>query len=167
MTIFNLLNQRGQEFHPAETIDRYILNRTKAKSGYIGCDKDIVNQMDTITAVQEQKRTGVIHFTLLFTPDELTDPQIAFYIGQQIAEYIEQEYQTCFAVHEDKEKLHIHFVFNSVRYLDGNRFAGTTQENQRLASYSAEVLRHYRIELNDVFRAVGSNYSLAEPYEKK
>lgn len=166
MANFNLLNQRGQEFRPAETIDRYILNHTKAKSGYIGCDEDIIDSMDVITAVQEQKRTGVIHFTLQFEPEELTDPQIAYRIACQIADCIEQKYQACFAVHEDTEKIHIHFVFNSIRYIDGNRFSGTTQENLRLADDIAEVLSYYGIGLTDVFRAVGTKYSLAEPYEK-
>lgn len=72
----------------------------------------------------------------------------------------------CFAVHEDKAKVHIHFVFNSIRYIDGNRFSGTTQENLRLADDIAEVLNYYGIGLTDVFRAVGTKYSLAEPYEK-
>ena len=156
MAIFNLLNQSGQEFRPAEVIDRYIRNLSKAKSGYISCDEDIIDSMDTMTAVQGEKQTGVIHFTLQFEPEELTDPQIAYAIAQQIANYIEQEYQVCFAVHEDSEKIHIHFVFHSIRYIDGNRFSGSTQENLCLAENIAEVLSYYGIGLTDVFRAVGT-----------
>lgn len=166
MAIFNLLNQREQEFRPAEVIDRYIRNRTKAKSGYINCDEDIIDIMDLITTMQSQKRTGVIHFTLQFEPEELTDPQIAYAIAFQITDYIEQEYHVCFAVHEDTEKIHIHFVFHSICYTDGSRFSGSTQENLCLADNIAEVLNYYGIELTDVFRAVGTRYSIAEPYEK-
>lgn len=170
MAILNLLNQRGQEFNPTETIERYITNRSKAKSGYIGgelVNEDIVGCMDTVASLLGEKDGAkVIHFMLIFQREELNDLKTALKIAQQVTSFIGQEYQVCFAIHEDNPKnLHIHFVFNCLSYLDGYRYTGTTEENLRLGNYVAKVLSYYsdnELKLEGVFRAIGSKYSLPE-----
>lgn len=149
MAIINLLNERGQEFNLRETIERYIQNTNKAKDGYMQAavvGSDIVGSMDTVAkAYGEQDGAKAIHFALTFEPAELTDPKLAREIAQQIGYYIMQEYQVCFAVHDNTENLHIHFVFNSISYLDGCHYTGTEEEILRLINYIASVLYYYEI----------------------
>ncbi len=154
-----------------ETIDRYITDASKAISGYVSgrfITSDIPNCMDKVADLLGEKGGAkAIHFELLFEPAELTDPELACEIAELIATYIGQEYQVCYAVHEDTEKLHIHFIFNSLSYLDGYRYTGTTEENLRLADYVSAVLRYSaELELDNVFRAIGSSLTMNEPYQR-
>lgn len=171
MVTFTLLNQRGQEFNLRETIERYITDTNKAKSGYIAgkfVNNDIVDCMDRVARLLgEEGGAKAIHFELSFGPEELTDPELAREIAEHITIFIGQEYQACFAVHENTEQIHIHFVFNSLSYLDGYRYTGTTEENLRLADYVASVLYYCAdLKLDHVFRSVGSKYAIEEPYKK-
>lgn len=170
MAIINLWNQRGQELDPTKTINQFILDRTKAKSGFIRGDvinDDIVAHMDAIASLHEENiGANVIHFTLEFGPTELTDPLAACRIAQQIVSYIEQEHQICFAVHEDRGNLHIHFVFNAFPYLGGHYYTGATTENLHLADYIARILCGFGIQLDGVFRTAGSKYSIEEHYKR-
>ena len=75
MVTFTLLNQRGQEFNLRETIERYITDTNKAKSGYIAgkfVNNDIVDCMDRVARLLgEEGGAKAIHFELSFGPEEL------------------------------------------------------------------------------------------------
>ncbi len=54
----------------------------------------------------------VVRFALLY----------AYILGWQIAAYYAHRYQIVFGVHENTENLHIHFVFNTVSFVDGLKY---------------------------------------------
>lgn len=146
MATFNFVNRTGKSLRPFEMIERYITNAAKAKSGFIGrrmVDDDIagcMNFMVTMCGVDDDAE--LLHFVLTFSPEEVNEPKTACGFAEQITDYIATKYQVCYAVHEDTENLHVHFVFNSMSYLDGRCFKGT-EASQQLTDFVARIL-HYR-----------------------
>lgn len=147
MAAITFLNQTTTQLWPFEIVERYIMDPSKAKSGYIGLEmlnEDIVGYMNIINAFYgDTNGASVVHFVLTFSPTEVSDPKSAHGFAEQIADYIGREYQVCCAVHENTENLHIHFIFNTCCYLDGHRYGETEEENQSLANFIARIL-HYR-----------------------
>lgn len=85
------------------------------------------------------------HFVLAFSPDEVkrfhskvneTLLRIAWYA----AGYYGGEYQIIFAVHEDTENPHIHFVMNTVSYLTGRKYRGDKADYYQFQSYLGQFL---------------------------
>ena len=75
----------------------------------------------------------------------MNDPEVAYQIGQDVAEYLGREYKTVFSVHQDTDQLHIHMVTNAVSYLDGHRYRGTRGEFYGLKEWIDMVLKRYGI----------------------
>lgn len=61
------------------------------------------------------------HYVLSFD-ETLKDPKKVYEVGLEIMDGFFDEYQTVFAVHENTNNLHIHFVFNSVSYVTGKKW---------------------------------------------
>lgn len=109
---------------------RYILQAEKIPGGYVdGCNflmtdvDDIIMQFYLPKRVYHKKNyVQIKHYVLSFSPeyDEVT-PRQAYFIGCNIVElFREGGYQVIFAVHEDREYLHIHFLVNPVNLYNGN-----------------------------------------------
>lgn len=104
-------------------------SRVKPKVRY--CDSNCVDISDPRKAVEQikavqkffKKTDGrkMYHYILSF-PDEIKDAKEVYEAGLEIMNKFFNEYQTIFAVHEDTDHLHIHFVFNSVSYLTGKKW---------------------------------------------
>lgn len=74
-------------------------------------------------------------------------------------DFIGQQYQCAYAVHQDTNNLHIHFVYNSVSFIDGHRYYGTKKEYYDLVGYIKGLLCEYGIyELHRVSN--NSNYDI-------
>lgn len=149
MAMLKVLNKKGKyhDLDAREDLVRYIFNPLKTQSGFRGgiiVGQDIIGSMNDV-AIKFNKVNGVQlrHFILSFTPDELDDPEKANEIACQIIQFIGQEYQTIFAVHENAENLHIHFMFNSVSYRDGHRYRGTKKEYYDLVNFVNGFLKQY------------------------
>ena len=71
------------------------------------------------------------HYILSF-PSSVQDPHKVYEIGMEIMHTFFKDYQTVFAVHEDTDNLHIHFVFNSVSYVTGKKWCPKYKEFYRL-----------------------------------
>ena len=66
-------------------------------------------------------------------------------LAYAICTYFVDSYQIIFGIHRD-ERWHIHFVMNSVSYVDGRRYPGRESDDRRLAEY-IHVLTGYWVEL--------------------
>lgn len=133
-----------------ELVANYIFNPYKTISGYLGgFGVNPEHPAESMVAVSEYfgKQNGVKlrHYILSFAPYELTNPTTANEIGKRIAQFIGQEYQALYAVHENKNHLHIHIVSNAVSYIDGHRFQGKRSEFYKLTNGIKEILRNYGI----------------------
>ena len=102
--------------------------------------------MEMVSA-QFGKTSGVQlrHFIVSFDQTEVNDPMIVNEIARRFVEFFSNEYQVVYAVHEDKQYLHIHIVINSVSYVDGHRYYGTRAEFKAMQKYMQAILRNYNI----------------------
>ncbi len=91
-----------------------------------------------------------------FAPDEVT-PEQAMQIGEELCDrYLKGDYQYVIAVHNDKEHLHCHVIFNNTNLYNGLSF--TTEHNQgrrnerawaELREISDEICKEHGLSLID------------------
>lgn len=68
---------------------------------------------------------------------------IAYEIGLEIINTCFKNYQSIFAVHENTDNLHIHFLINSVSYIDGRKWHLTIWESRHLKDYIENISKEY------------------------
>lgn len=130
----------------------YCLNLEKTPSGLIGgrnIDTDhAAEEMETISkAFGKTDKTKVRHFILSFSPREHMNPAEVAKIADQVAGFYSDRYQIVFAVHEDTDHPHIHFVINHVNFRDGRHYHGTKQDFYGLQSCIKKILKPYGLKL--------------------
>ena len=112
----NLINQ---EIH-------YILNPHKMYHNYWGgCNfiiadiDDVIMQFKAVKNVyQKENYVQLRHFVLSFSPDyDIVNSYQANCIAYEVCESFHDYHQMIFAVHENKEHLHIHFLLNTISIL--------------------------------------------------
>ena len=91
-----------------------------------------------------------------FAPDEVT-PEQAMQIGEELCDrYLKGDYQYVIAVHNDKDHLHCHVIFNNTNLYNGLSF--TTEHNQgrrnerawaELREISDEICKEHGLSLID------------------
>ncbi|SFC51531.1 Relaxase/Mobilisation nuclease domain-containing protein [Ruminococcus albus] len=91
-----------------------------------------------------------------FAPDEVT-PEQAMQIGEELCDrYLKGDYQYVIAVHNDKDHLHCHIIFNNTNLYNGLSF--TTEHNQgrkserawaELREISDEICKEHGLSLID------------------
>lgn len=75
--------------------------------------------MDTkVTFGKTDKRQGY-HIIISFAPGEATEEQALDIVERFAKEYLEDNYEAVYAVHNDKQHMHGHIVFNSVSFTTG------------------------------------------------
>lgn len=150
MSIFQTANKKGayRGNHDKENVINYIFLESKAISGLRGGfgvnAEDIVGSMDEVST-HFGKTTGVQlrHFVLSFHPEETKDKLLVAEIGYKFAQYLSREFQTVYAVHENKPHLHVHFVINSVSFIDGHRYYGSRKEFHSMMDFLRYLLGEY------------------------
>lgn len=113
--------------HLEQALD-YIQNPEKTNEnvlvGSINClpETAFEQMMDTkATFGKTDKRQGY-HIIISFVPGETTE-EIAFDIVERFAkEYLKDEYEAVYAVHNDKNHMHEHLIFNSVNLVTGAKY---------------------------------------------
>lgn len=150
MAKLKVINRKGKYFDSdaKSDVSNYILNPDKTCCyGGIAVDRTCPAESMELISELFGKTRGVQlrHYVLSFSPEEVRGPEIINQIAQQIANYIGLEYQVIYGVHYKKENPHIHFMFNSVSYLDGHRFYGTHKEFYRQKDAMRAILREHRI----------------------
>ncbi len=132
MAITKLLNikadSRGSSGHLANSI-KYILNPEKTQGGLMvggnaGTEYEEVYQAMTDTKDAWGKRDGRqgYHFVLSWKPGEI-DTGMAYQVMKEFCEeYLGENYDFVFAVHDDQEHAHGHIVFNSVNRVNGYKY---------------------------------------------
>lgn len=126
----------------------YCCNPDKAKSGLIGGFginvQYAAEQMDELArAYRQTDGIRLRHTVLAFEPGDRVSLENVFLIAYQVAEYYGREYQILFAVHEDTPHRHIHFVMNTVSYLDGHKYPGTKEDYYQFRDYVQKILNPY------------------------
>ena len=103
--------------NPEKTEDRVLV-------GSINClpETAFEQMMDTkVTYGKTDKRQG-FHIMISFVPGEATEEQAFDIVGRFAEEYLGDKYEAVYAVHNDKEHMHGHIVFNSVSFETGAKY---------------------------------------------
>ena len=74
---------------------------------------------------KQAENAGLRHWIISFGARDLISPIQAYYIAVEAARFYADRYQLVFAVHEDTDQVHVHFVMNQVSYVDGRKYSGT------------------------------------------
>lgn len=132
MAITKLMNikesSHGAGRHLFNSI-RYIMNPEKTENGLLvggNSGNDCYEVYDTMQATKREwdkldKRQGY-HFVLSWKPGE-TDPETAYQMIKEFCEeYLGDNYDYVFSVHNDHKHIHGHIVFNSVNRNTGYKY---------------------------------------------
>lgn len=120
--------KRGNPSEGLKNAITYILNPDKTRNGKLvgslNCTPSLAYKKMLATKKLYEKTTGRqgYHFILSFSPGEVT-PEKAYQIADEFCrKYLGTAYESVFAVHEDKEHVHAHIVFNSVSIKTGLKY---------------------------------------------
>lgn len=124
------MNQGGKNGHAhLKNALEYILKPEKTKDGLLAGGNCGPLPLDVLAAFLETKqafgkmggRQGY-HFVISFAKGE-TDEQTAYQAVKEFCEeYLGDDYEYVFAIHDDKEHMHGHVIFNSVSRTDGYKY---------------------------------------------
>lgn len=152
MATIKFANEAGKyaDANALETVITYILQVHKTPSRIIGgIGVDLQNATENMHAVSQHFRKDygirLRHFILSFYPQETPQIHIAQKIAEQICSHIGKRYQIVYALHEDTAMLHLHFVFNSVSYVDGYKYHGSKEDFYTLLNLIRGILIPYGI----------------------
>lgn len=114
--------------HLAASI-KYILNPDKTEEllwtgGNAGTDADEILESFLATKRAFGKMDGRqgYHYVISFAPGETTE-DVAYRVIRDFCEkYLGDRYDYCFAIHNDKQHMHGHVIFNSVGAIDGRKY---------------------------------------------
>ena len=139
--------------HLEQALD-YIQNPEKTNEnvlvGSINClpETAFEQMMDTkMTFGKTDKRQGY-HIIISFVPGETTE-EIAFDIVERFAkEYLKDEYEAVYAVHNDKDHMHAHLIFNSVNLVTGVKYEYRKGEwKRRMQPITNKLCKEYNLEI--------------------
>lgn len=80
------------------------------------------------------------HSMLSFSKEERVTPGIANNYALGIKEYYADEFQIVYAVHNNTDEVHIHFVMNQISFIDGHRYAGKKQDYYGFKKYMQSII---------------------------
>ena len=153
MATIKFLNSKGkyQDEQAVNNVITYILQDVKTPNkviGGYGLDLTAPVQGMEQAALIHGKNTGVRlrHFVISFHPSEISGIGHLRAIGNAVAAMIGLEYCVVFALHEDTDFPHIHFVFSAVGY-SGERYRGDKQSHNQLKCSVRSILWQHGIRI--------------------
>lgn len=122
--------------------------KTKRLLPFVGSPNvELDKAFDQMMLVKEYyNKTGgrmIRHFWVSFPKQFCYTFVDCYYIGWRISEYYSSHYQIIFGVHEDTENIHIHFAMNTVRFIDGKKYAEGYEDYFYLQDYVKHVIDKY------------------------
>lgn len=149
MATIKFLNGAGKynDANALKCVIAYILQPSKTPRHIIGGKHvDLQNAVESMQAVAQHfgkdYGTRLRHFVLSFRLNEVYSNHTPIAVAEQICTYIGKKYQIIYALHEDTEVPHIHFVFNAVSYIDGCKYHGNKRDHYGLISCVKSALRY-------------------------
>lgn len=147
----------------------YIMNPEKTEGGLwtgSNCgnnEKEIYQTMiDTKSQFEKEWGRQGYHFVISFPPDEDVDEKTVYEFGKQFCqEYLKDNYEYCFAVHNDHDHLHCHIIFNSVDRIVGNKYRYVNGDwEKRIQPVTDRLCREYGLSelVYDKSERIGKSY---------
>lgn len=154
MATLKIVHEPGKYNDPLayQTVLGYCLRSDKTPSGFVGGRNIDVNhateEMEIVSEVfGKTDKTKVRHFILSFSPTENMTPAEVAEVADQVADHYSARHQIVFAVHEDTDHPHAHFVMNHISFRDGRHYNGTKQDYYGLQRHIKNILRPYGLSL--------------------
>lgn len=161
MATVKIVNSRYYKKNSMEYVINYATNPQKTDGIYIGslgtnaCDPEkMINQMinvkkgfDKVDGYRQLR-----HFIVSFQEDEKVTVEMAYFMAYDIARFYSDKYQICFGVHKNTDNLHIHFVQNTVCFINGRLFSGGPDELRTFKNHVNSVTATYLARSNPVQR---------------
>lgn len=151
MAINKVLTSRAGTKGAMRNCIEYALRDEKVKDGYVDITGPYpyqeINWDNVNRAFEEEKelwgKTGgreYMHSIISFHKDENITPEQALQFGKDIAENdpFYRDFQTLIAIHQDRDHTHIHFVSNSVSFVDGHKEHHSALETKALMQRTNE-----------------------------
>jgi hypothetical protein len=107
---------------------KYILVPEKTGDGLyvsaVNCQVSGAYEQMKATKVQFGKTEGRqgYHIIISFEEGEVDAPRAFEIVGKFVNEYLRDEYQAVYAVHDNTDHIHGHIVFNSVNFVTGKKY---------------------------------------------
>lgn len=120
----------GNHFHGKhlkQSLD-YVMNLEKTQNGRLiggmNCQPDTAfkQMMDTKKAFGKVDKRQGYHLIISFKEGEVS-PDTAYEITRRfVKEYLGQQYEAVYCVHDNTDHVHSHIIFNSVSFVDGRKY---------------------------------------------
>ncbi len=113
--------------HLRQAIDYILVSEKTGENMYVSsvnCQVPYAYEQMKATKVQfgkTDKRQGY-HIIISFEEGEVDAPTAFEIVGRFVDEYLKDQYQTVYAVHDNTAHIHGHIIFNSVNFLNGKKF---------------------------------------------
>lgn len=141
-----------------DTVIDYCLNPDKTPHGFVGAygvnQHQAAFEMELLAeAFGKNRGLRLRHFILSFSPQEAQVLGEHVYetldeVARVVAGYYASDYQIIYAVHENTENPHIHFVMNTVSYINGKKYGGKKRDYYQFLNYVHTYLyRRFRFRL--------------------
>lgn len=136
MSLFKIVNKPYQSKDDLNNLLYYVLNPKKllyagGMAVMVTTISDIITQFNTIKSYyRKEDGRQLIHCIISFSDYEtnfLTKEQL-IKSGQNFSTDVSQKYQIIYGIHNNTELSHIHFIINSVSYVDGKRYKGNNED---------------------------------------
>lgn len=132
MAVNKVISSKAKTHSSMKACINYVLREDKTPDRLVAVtgpyDKEDINIQNVFDSFVEEKLNWnkdsgrmYMHSVLSFHKDEYITPEQALEIGIQLAseDPFYSKYQTLISVHQEKQHIHVHFVTNTVSYIDG------------------------------------------------
>ena len=150
MLFLKRVNNSYHEPDSVEAVINYILRNSGNNGAYIGGVNilDLGNAADEFVFIKSlfKKRTGVQikHFIASFDPKDLFVGPQAVDFAYRVCAYYAPRFQIVFSVHTNTKFMHVHFVVNSVSFVDGAKLHENKAELLNFERYCRSVYEQTR-----------------------
>lgn len=126
----------------------YILRPDKRPHNItFGFHVDGIDPVSSMIAVsrnfKKYSRKRLYHFIVTFPAQYNQEYALINQIGFEIAQMKATQYQIVYATHEDTRNIHIHFVFNAVSYINGEKYRSAKGDYRELIADVDSVIRRH------------------------
>lgn len=151
MAINKIINKSTKTHGAMRNCIEYVLGEAKIREDLMamtGPSPDVINWDTVYKSFLEEKRLWnkdrgrmYQHSIISFHADEKITPETAFAFAKEFVERWFSGFQTLFAVHMDRDHVHIHMVTNTVSYIDGKKLHTTRHDLEQMKQMTNQMCR--------------------------
>lgn len=132
MAVTKLLHMKqAKSGYPAKHLAnglKYIMNPDKTENGrYVSgssciAENALQQMLDTKRHFGKLDKRQGYHFIISFEEEDVSEDTAFAVVGEFVKEYLGEDFEAVYAIHNDTEHIHGHIIFNSVRCSNGYKY---------------------------------------------